>query len=364
MKVSVRHISCPMTKDSRELADIFIKFLQKHFPLKEDLTILFLGERLGHMTTGSRSKKHVIKILTKGRINRDILRTLSHEWVHEYQHSILNRERGPDIGGVNEDEANAFSGRLMKMFEKEYPQFEALVYEGYKNVTKKLDLISEQILLTEKENIEKEFLMEMKKIGIDKLSYSYSAIKKFVDPETMDIHYNKHYKGYVKKLNDALSKRKNDISLEDIIKSISKFDTKVRNNAGGAFNHALFWKMLSPKKQTPNGEILKKILKDFGNFKNFKDEFSKISMDRFGSGWCWLVLTKSNKLKIMSTPNQDNPLMNVVEGGGYPLLGLDLWEHAYYLRYRNKRDQYIKNFWNSINWDFVNELYENYMNKK
>jgi len=325
-----------MSKDSRELSDIFIKFLQKHFPLKENLTILFLGERLGHMTTGSRSKEHVIKILTKGRINRDILRTLSHEWVHEYQHSVLNRERGPDIGGQNEDEANAFSGRLMKMFEKEYPQFEGLVYEGYKKVSKKLDLLSEQIIKEEKNNIHQSFLLEMKKIGIEKLPYSYSAIKQFVDPETMDIHYNKHYKGYVKKLNDALSKRKGEIELEDIIKSISKFDTKVRNNAGGAFNHALFWKMLSPKKP----------------------------IDRFGSGWCWLVLTKSNKLKIMSTPNQDNPLMNVVEGGGYPLLGLDLWEHAYYLRYRNKRDQYIKNFWNSINWEFVNELYKNYMNEK
>jgi Fe-Mn family superoxide dismutase len=213
------------------------------------------------------------------------------------------------------------------------------------------------MVLTEKIDIQKEFITEMTKIGIEKLPYSYSALKKFVDPETMDIHYNKHYKGYVKKLNDALSSRKGDMELEDIVKSISKFDVKVRNNAGGAFNHALFWKMLSPKKQTLKGELLDKITKQYGSFKNFKEEFNKVALDRFGSGWAWLILTKNNKLKIMSTPNQDNPLMNVVEGGGYPLLGLDVWEHAYYLRYRNKRDEYVKKFWDYVNWEFVNELY-------
>ena len=156
----------------------------------------------------------------------------------------------------------------------------------------------------------------MKKIGIEKLPYSYSAIKKFVDPETMDIHYNKHYKGYVKKLNDALSKKNyKDLELEDIIKSISKFDEKVRNNAGGAFNHALFWKMLSPKKQRPSGEVYEKIKKQYGNIKNLKDEFNQVALDRFGSGWAWLILTKNNKLKIMSTPNQDNPLMNIIKDG-------------------------------------------------
>jgi Fe-Mn family superoxide dismutase len=228
----------------------------------------------------------------------------------------------------------------------------------------KLDVISEQIVLSEKENIQEKFLTEMKEIGIDKLPYSYSAIKRFVDPETMDIHYNKHYKGYVKKLNDALSKKKGEMSLEDIVKSISKFDTKVRNNAGGAFNHALFWKMLSPKKQKPNGEVYDKIVKQYGSFDKFKEEFNKVALDRFGSGWVWLILTKTNRLKVMSTPNQDNPLMNVVDGGGYPLLGLDVWEHAYYLRYRNKRDQYINKFWDCVNWDFVNELFELKTNKK
>jgi len=207
---------------------------------------------------------------------------------------------------------------------------------------------------------EKELLItEMKKIGIEKLPYSYSALKQFIDPETMSFHYNKHYKGYVDKLNDALSKKKyGDLDLEKIIKTISRFDKTIRNNAGGAFNHALFWNMLTPEPKKLTGELYKKITKQWGTFTNFKKEFEKIAKERFGSGWVWLVLTSRNTLKIMSTPNQDNPLMNVIEGGGFPLLGLDLWEHAYYLKYRNKRDEYILNFWKVVNWDFVTKMYE------
>jgi len=175
----------------------------------------------------------------------------------------------------------------------------------------------------------------------------------------MDFHYNKHYKGYVDKLNDALSKKKyGDLELEQIIKTISRFDKTIRNNAGGAFNHALFWNMLTPKPKKLQGELYKKITKEFGSFPAFKKKFESVAKDRFGSGWVWLVLTAKNGLKIMSTPNQDNPLMNVIEGGGFPLLGLDLWEHAYYLKYRNKRDEYITNFWKVVNWDFVSKLYE------
>ena len=207
---------------------------------------------------------------------------------------------------------------------------------------------------------EKELLItEMKKIGIEKLPYSYSALKQFIDPETMSFHYNKHYKGYVDKLNDALSKKKyGDLDLEKIIKTISRFDKTIRNNAGGAFNHALFWNMLTPEPKKLTGELYKKITKQWGTFTNFKKEFEKVAKERFGSGWVWLVLTSKNTLKIMSTPNQDNPLMNVIEGGGFPLLGLDLWEHAYYLKYRNKRDEYITNFWKVVNWDFVSKMYE------
>ena len=123
-------------------------------------------------------------------------------------------------------------------------------------------------------------------------------------------------------------------------------------------NPTLFLAVITPKTQTPNGEVLKQIKKDFKTLTIFKNKFEEVARERFGSGWVWLVLTKRNKLKIVSTPNQDNPLMNVVEDGGYPILGLDLWEHAYYLKYKNKRDEYISNFWKVVNWDFVSKLYE------
>lgn len=227
-----------------------------------------------------------------------------------------------------------------------------------KNLVNKIHLLEEQILKSEKKETEKFFLNEMKKIGIEKLPYTYTALKRFIDPDTMQIHYTKHYKGYVEKLNLALEKRNfGDIELEKIVQTISKYNNNIRNNAGGAYNHALFWKMLSPTVQKPKGKILDKIEKEFGSLAKFKKEFEDIAKERFGSGWVWLVLGKNNRLKIMSTPNQDNPLMNDIEGGGYPLLGLDLWEHAYYLKYQNKKDAYIKKFWTVVNWDFVEKLY-------
>jgi Fe-Mn family superoxide dismutase len=228
-----------------------------------------------------------------------------------------------------------------------------------KKTEDKIQQLENQIL-EEHVNQEKELLItEMKKIGIEELPYSYSALKQFIDPETMKFHYTKHYMGYVDKLNDALSKKKyGDLDLERIIKTIGRFDKTIRNNAGGAFNHALFWNMLTPEPKKLDGELYKKITKQWGTFTNFKKEFEKQAKERFGSGWVWLILTSKNTLKIMSTPNQDNPLMNVIEGGGFPLLGLDLWEHAYYLKYRNKRDEYITNFWKVVNWDFVTKMYE------
>jgi Fe-Mn family superoxide dismutase len=229
----------------------------------------------------------------------------------------------------------------MKKIEKQIQQLETQILENHVNKEKEL------------------LITEMKKIGIEKLPYSYSALKQFIDPETMDFHYNKHYKGYVDKLNDALSKKKyGDVELEQIIKTISRFDKTIRNNAGGAFNHALFWNMLTPKPKKLTGPLYEKIVKQFGSFTTFKKQFDTVAKERFGSGWVWLVLTAKNTLKIMSTPNQDNPLMNVIEGGGFPILGLDLWEHAYYLKYRNKRDEYITNFWKVVNWEFVSKLYE------
>jgi Fe-Mn family superoxide dismutase len=356
MKALITFDDTKFVKKDKELINKFVKFLQSEYPLKDDVTISLMGHRTGKMSTGARTNDSEIKVLAKNRLNRDIMRTLAHEWVHEHQRNVLNREHGPDIGGQNEDEANAFAGQLVKKFEKKYPHLEPKMYE-MKSINSKLDLLSEQILLTEKQSIEETLLLEMKKIGIDKLPYSYSSLQRFIDSKTMNVHYNKHYKGYVDKLNKSIKDKKGDMDLEEIIRSISKFDDKVRNNAGGAFNHALFWKMLSPKKQLPKGEILKKITKDFGNIKKMKDEFNEVAKDRFGSGWAWLYLGKDGKLKIMSTPNQDNPLMNVIKNGGYPLLGLDVWEHAYYLKYQNKRDEYIKKFWDAVNWEFVEELY-------
>ena len=228
-----------------------------------------------------------------------------------------------------------------------------------KNLVNRIEKLEEEIVRKEKDFSEKFFITEMKKIGIEKLPYAKTALKKFIDPETMDYHYNKHYKGYVEKLNLALEKEKfGDLDLEQIVKTISKFDDTIRNNAGGAYNHALFWKMLSPTPQKPKELVSQRINKDFDTFNKFKKEFETVAKERFGSGWVWLVVTKNNKLKIMSTPNQDNPLMNDIKDGGYPILGLDLWEHAYYLKYRNKRDEYIKQFWDAVNWDFVEKLYK------
>jgi len=228
-----------------------------------------------------------------------------------------------------------------------------------KNLVNRIEQLEEEIVKKEKDFSEKFFITEMKKIGIEKLPYAKTALKKFIDPETMDFHYNKHYKGYVEKLNLALDKEKyGDLDLEQIVKTISKYDDTIRNNAGGAYNHALFWKMLSPTPQKPKELVSQRINKDFNTFNKFKKEFETIAKERFGSGWVWLVVTKSNKLKIMSTPNQDNPLMDDVKDGGYPILGLDLWEHAYYLKYRNRRDDYIKQFWEAVNWEFVEKLYK------
>jgi Fe-Mn family superoxide dismutase len=228
-----------------------------------------------------------------------------------------------------------------------------------KKIKDKITQLETQII-KERVNEEKELLItEMKKIGIEKLPYSYAALKNFIDAETMDFHYNKHYKGYVDKLNDALSKKNyGDLDLEKIIKTISRFNTDIRNNAGGAFNHALFWNMLTPTPKKLTGDLYKKITNQWGTFSNFKKEFEKKAKSRFGSGWVWLVVTSKNTLKIMTTPNQDNPLMNIIQGSGFPILGLDLWEHAYYLKYKNKRDEYITNFWKVVNWDFVSKMYD------
>jgi Fe-Mn family superoxide dismutase len=339
--------------DQKKLIDDFIDFLKKEHPLKNDLEIEFLEKRTGKMTTGSRTSEGKLKILVKDRINRDILRTLAHEWVHEYQRTVLKRKKGPNIGGENEDEANALSGSLVKKFESSDKKELKKIYKPF---NEQIEFI-ENILQIESSS-KKEIISEIKKVSIEKLPYDYNDLEVFIDSETMKTHYNKHYKGYIEKLNSELEKIKGkDLDLEQIVSSIAKFNTKVRNNGGGAFNHALFWKMLSPKKQTIDDPIKSKIEKTFGSFENFKEEFETSAKDRFGSGWVWLILTKTNRLKIVTTANQDNPLMNTEKETGYPLLGLDVWEHAYYLKYKNQRDKYISNFWKVVNWGFVNDQY-------
>ena len=305
------------------------------------------------MTTGSRTDKNKLKILVKDRLNRDVMRTLAHEWSHEYQRTILKRKKGKDIGGKNEDEASSQASQEIKKFEKDNKKMEKTIYKSF---SEKIDLIESQLQIESSEKIT--LISEIKKISIDKLPYDYNSLEVFIDSETMNTHYNKHYKGYVDKLNKELEKVKGkDLDLEQIVSDISKFNTVVRNNGGGAFNHALFWKMLSPKKQKLEDPIKSKIEKTFGSFEKFKEKFEEEAKSRFGSGWVWLILTKTNRLKIVTTANQDNPLMDNQEVRGYPLLGLDVWEHAYYLKYKNQRDKYVSNFWKVVNWGFVNDLY-------
>ncbi|WP_075602312.1 superoxide dismutase [Saccharicrinis aurantiacus] len=190
---------------------------------------------------------------------------------------------------------------------------------------------------------------------LPKLDYAYDALEPHFDARTMEIHHSKHHAGYTNNLNAAIAGT--DLegkSVEDILASISSQSAAVRNNGGGFYNHELFWKVLSPNGGgLPTGDVLAAIEKSFGSFDAFKDEFSKAAATRFGSGWAWLVQKEDGSLAITSTANQDNPLMDIAEVKGTPVLALDVWEHAYYLKYQNLRPDYISAFWNIINWDEV-----------
>jgi Fe-Mn family superoxide dismutase len=189
---------------------------------------------------------------------------------------------------------------------------------------------------------------------LPKLPYDYNALEPYIDAQTMEIHHTKHHGGYTKKLNAAIEGTDlENLSIEEILKNASKHSTAVRNNGGGFYNHKLFWQNMSPNGGgKPEGKLAEAIDRDFGSFDNFKETFNKAAAGRFGSGWAWLV-NQNGKLVITSTPNQDNPLMDVAEVQGTPILGLDVWEHAYYLKYQNKRPDYIDAFWNVINWSDV-----------
>ena len=192
------------------------------------------------------------------------------------------------------------------------------------------------------------------------LPYAYNALEPWIDTQTMDIHFNKHAAAYSKNLKEAATAEGVDATkpLEAVLGNISKYSAKMRNNAGGHYNHELFWKLLSSDTTTqPKGKLLSAIETSFGSLDEMKKQFTAAATTRFGSGWAWLVLTADKKLAITSTPNQDNPLMNIAEVKGLPLVGLDVWEHAYYLKYQNRRADYIASFWKILNWNTVNERY-------
>ena len=199
---------------------------------------------------------------------------------------------------------------------------------------------------------------KMAKFELPSLPYGFDALDPHIDARTMEIHHGKHHAGYVANLNKALEGTELEgKSLDELLKDISKYPVAVRNNGGGHYNHSLFWTVMSPNKGgNPSGELAEAINSTFGSFDSFKEKFSTAAATRFGSGWAWLVVA-NGKLAVTSTPNQDNPLMDVAEVKGTPILGLDVWEHAYYLHYQNKRPDYISAFWNVVNWDEVAKRY-------
>lgn len=191
------------------------------------------------------------------------------------------------------------------------------------------------------------------------LPYASDALEPHFDQRTMEIHHGKHHAAYTSKLNDAIAGTANEgKSIEAILADVENLGAGVRNNGGGFYNHSLFWNILSPNGGgEPSGELADAINAAYGSFEDFKKEFANAAATRFGSGWAWLCVKDGGKVEVCSSPNQDNPLMPGVGCGGFPILGLDVWEHAYYLNYQNRRPDYISAFWNIVNWDKVSENY-------
>jgi len=190
------------------------------------------------------------------------------------------------------------------------------------------------------------------------LPYAYDALEPHFDKMTMEIHHSKHHAAYVTNLNNAIANTEHSgKSLEDLVKQAGKISPAVRNNGGGHWNHSFFWESLSPQKNEMADKFKNALTTAFTSIEQFKEKFNQAGLTRFGSGWAWL-LVQNGKLIISSTPNQDNPLMDVAETQGTPLLGVDVWEHAYYLKYQNKRADYLNAFWNLINWDVVSQRFE------
>jgi superoxide dismutase, Fe-Mn family len=197
--------------------------------------------------------------------------------------------------------------------------------------------------------------------NLPQLPYAYDALEPYIDKLTMEIHHGRHHAAYINNLNNALKDSEHaSRNLLELLRTAGKISPVIRNNGGGHFNHAFFWESLTANStKGPLKKLLSKIETDFGSFENFKHEFSDAAAKRFGSGWAWLSMTEDKKLFVSSTPNQDNPLMDVAEKQGLPLLGIDVWEHAYYLKYQNKRPDYINAFWEVVNWDVVESRFVN-----
>jgi len=194
---------------------------------------------------------------------------------------------------------------------------------------------------------------------LPKLAYAHAALEPHIDTKTMEIHHGKHHQAYVTNLNAALTGTDaENLSIEEICKNISKYPMAVRNNGGGHYNHSLFWTIMAPNAGgSTKGDLATAIENDLGGFEKFKTDFAQAGATRFGSGWAWLCVKADGKLAVCSTPNQDNPLMDIADCKGTPILGMDVWEHAYYLNYQNRRPDYMAAFFNVINWDKVAELY-------
>ncbi len=210
-------------------------------------------------------------------------------------------------------------------------------------------------------NVEQQINLTMKDgmYTLDPLPYAFDALEPHIDARTMEIHHGKHHQAYVNKLNDAIKDTElAGMNLEDIFQNMSKHPAGVRNNGGGHWNHSLFWQLLSPDGGgQPGGKLLEEIEAQFESFDKFQEKFNNAAATRFGSGWAWLIVDADGKLHVTSTPNQDNPLMDVADDRGVPILGLDVWEHAYYLNYQNRRPDYINSFWNVVNWAEVERRY-------
>ena len=190
------------------------------------------------------------------------------------------------------------------------------------------------------------------------LPYAYNALEPTIDAQTMEIHYSKHHATYTKNFNAELKKQAiSTTDINEIFKNVSKYSMVIRNQGGGYYNHNLYWNIMAPNAGgEPVGGVAKQIIADFGSFAKFKEDFTKAATTQFGSGWAWLIV-KDGKLQIVALPNQDNPLMDLSPVQGKPILNIDVWEHAYYLKYQNKRADYISNFWNVINWKKVDQLF-------